>query len=320
MSRLLSTLLSVALIGVAAWLVFNRQQAVDWWRLSQYTPTAEVERLVNNSTMHGRGRDLFYASDPKVQDGAHFNASCSQAGEQTIVLGCYKAQQIFLYNVADPRLDGVKEVTAAHEMLHAAYDRMDRSEQQRIDTLLKPIIDGMQDERILGLITLYNQHEPGELYNEMHSILGTEYADLTPQLEDYYKQYFTDRHKIVGYAQKYQAVFTESKQKLDHYDQQLSKLKTQIDQANASLQQQQSQLQAENQQLNQLRSSGQVQAYNQAVPAYNAKVRDFNTLVAQTRQYVEEYNALVVERNQQAAAQNNLYQSLDSRYQPVQQH
>ena len=318
-SHVLTKLLfSLAVVAGAAWLVFNRQAVIDFYRLQTYQAPAAVAQLATNNKLTSKGHDLFYESQPEIQDSTAFNQSCS-AHEQTIVLGCYAAQRIYLYNVTDPRFDGVKEVTAAHEMLHAAYERMSDADRQHVNAMLKPIIEGMKDQRILDLITLYNKEEPGELYNEMHSILGTEYAGLTPELENYYKQYFQDRSVVVGYAAKYQAIFTESKAKLDQYDAQLNAMKPQIDQNNATLKQMQSELQAQSDQLSRYRNQGQIQQYNQLVPSYNDKVAQFNALIDQTKNLVSQYNALVQERNQQAAAQNNLYNNLDSNYQTVQQ-
>jgi chromosome segregation ATPase len=297
----------------------NRQAVVDWWRLSSYRPTADISQLAAETTMAGRGRDLFFASHPAIEEGAPFDHDCNNTGEQTIVLGCYRAQNIYIYNVLDTHLSGVKEVTAAHEMLHAAYERLGSTEKQHVNALLVPQIKRITDERLLGLIKLYNQSEPGELYNEMHSILGTEVSDLSPELETYYSQYFTDRKKIVAYSDGYEGVFAASKQRLAAMDSQLDGLRAQITADNSSLDQQSVALNAESMQLNNLRSAGQLDEYNQAVPAYNQKVRNFNSLVDQTKKLVAQYNALVEARNKEAAAQNNLYQSLDSRYQAVQQ-
>lgn len=306
------------MIAGAAWVVLNRQAVIDFYRLQTYQAPAAVAQLASHDKLTPQGQNLLYESQPQIQNSDAFNRSCA-SHEKTIVLGCYRAQQIFLYNVTDPRFDGVKEVTAAHEMLHAAYERLSDADKNHVNAMLKPIIDGMTDQRILDLIALYNKQEPGELYNEMHSILGTEYANLSPELEAYYKQYFADRSVIVGYANKYQAVFTESKAKLDQYDAQLSALKPQIDQNNATLKQMQSELQSENNQLNQYRARGQAEQYNALVPAYNQKVVQFNALIDQTKSLVDQYNTIVEERNQQATAQNNLYNSLDSNYQTVQQ-
>lgn len=315
-SSLLKFVMIVALVLGAAWVVTNRQAVIDRARLLTYTPSAEVKRLADSDQLQPHGRDLFYVSDPQVQDSATFNASCS-SNEQTIVLGCYKAQKIYLYNVADERFDGVKEVTAAHEMLHAAYERFSDAERQDVDAMLKPIIENMKDSRILELVTLYNKTEPGELYNEMHSILGTEYGALTPELEEYYKKYFKDRGVVVRFAGQYQAIFTESKNKIEEYDRQLSSLKPQIDQNNAMLQRTQTELEDQHNQLNQYRLRGQIQQYNQLVPVYNAKVTEFNALIERTRNLVGQYNAIVEERNNQVAAQTNLYESINSNYQPA---
>lgn len=310
---------SLLFVAGAAWVVLNRQVLIDWWRLHSYTPTNDIVQLADDDTMIGRGRDLFYTSAPEVQNAADFNQSCPAKGEKTIVLGCYAGQRIFLYNVTDTRLNGVKQVTAAHEMLHAVYERLSDADKAHVNALLKPIIDNMKEKRILDLINLYNQQEPGELYNEMHSILGTEYANLSPELETYYQQYFGNRQKIVSYATQYQALFTDSENKLNQYDQELNQLKAQIDQDNNSLKQQQTDLQSEADQLGQLRSQGNIDQYNAGVPAYNAKVVDFDTLVAKERSLIAQYNTIIGERNQQATAQNNLYQSLNSDYKPVNQ-
>lgn len=317
---LVNIAISVAIIGVAALLIINRQAVIDWWQLSQYAPSTEIKQLADSDTMQGRGRDMFYVSKPIVQQAADFNESCNKNGEATIVLGCYKSQQIYLFNVTDARFNGVKEVTAAHEMLHAAYERLNSSDKDKVNAQLKLVVEGTHDQHLLDLIDLYNKTEPGELYNEMHSILGTEYANLPADLENYYKQYFADRSRVVAYAAQYQAVFIESQNKLEQYELELTDLKTQVDRNNAQLRQQQLSLEAQSNQLNQLRSQGQIQQYNQLVPEYNDKVRQFNVLVESTRALVEKYNNLVAERNQQAVAQDNLYQSLNSNYQPVVQH
>lgn len=308
--------LVVVFVAGAAWVIMNRQAVIDWARLVTYTPNAEVKALADNTQLEQRARDLFYASDPQIQDSATFNASCS-SNEQTIVLGCYKAQRIYLFNIKDERFNGIKEVTAAHEMLHAAYERMDETARRKVDAMLQPLVENMKDSRLLELVELYNRTEPGELYNEMHSILGTEATELTPELETYYKQYFKDRSIVVRYAGQYQAIFTESKNKIEDYDRQLSGLKPQIDQNNSTLQRMQGELELQNNQLNQYRSRNQISQYNQLVPSYNAEVAEFNELIETTRGLVSSYNKLVEERNNQVAAQTNLYDSINSNYQPA---
>lgn len=313
----LGNLLMLMLIVVGTiWAVWQRQTLLDFWRLQSFKPSAEIARLAETTTMRGRGKDLFYSSQPALLTKETFNQHCTNNNEQSIVLGCYREQTIYLYDVTDSRLAGVEEVTAAHEMLHASYERLSDQDKKHVDSLLEPQIKSLTDSRLLGLIDLYNKQEPGELYNEMHSILGTELRDLSPELENYYKQYFTDRKKIVDYSERYETLFSNSKARIETFDKQLTDLKEQIDANNARLEAEQRELETQANTMTTLRNSSQIDAYNAQVPLYNAKVQAFNALVATTKSHVEEYNRLVEERNQEVAAQDDLYQSLNSRYQP----
>lgn len=310
-------LLSFGALLAGIYLVFvYRQDIVDRVRLLSYKPSAEIAALADATTMHGRGRDLFYVSDPQVNERDQFNLNCTDTGEESLVLGCYALQRIYVYNVTDERLKGVKEVTAAHEMLHAAYERLGEGERNRVNGLLEAQLAKMNDDRLKGLIELYDKHEPGQRLNEMHSILGTEFGGLSADLEGYYEQYFTNRGKVVGLANAYASVFTESQERISHYDQQLAELRSEIDANSSDLDSRLANLNSQGSQLDALRSSDPA-AYNSAVPGYNASVRAYNNLATRTRELVSQYNGLVQARNNEVAAQNDLYHSLDSNYQTV---
>ena len=308
--------LTAALVGAGYFVVVFRQDIQDWWALRNYTPAANIVALADETAMTGYGRDMFYVSQPKVEDSEAFNLHCTHTGEKTVVLGCYVAQRIYLYNVTDPRLDGVVEVTAAHEMLHAVYERMDEEEKAKINALIEAELPKVTDERLRGLIELYAESEPGQKLNEMHSILGTEYSGLSSELETYYKQYFSDRTKVVALAQKYQGAFAASQARIADMSGRLQGLKTKIDANTEEINRQRAEIESESDRLNSLRSTDTT-AYNAAVPGYNAKTRAYNNLVLATRQLIEEYNQLVIEHNNEAAAQSSLYRSLDSQYQTV---
>ena len=313
---LTNLVICAAMVAAGYGVVVYRQNILDWWTLRGYTPPANIAQIADQVTMAGRGRDLFYVSRPQIEDSEAFNQHCSHTGEKTVILGCYTGQKIYVYNVTDPRLEGVKQVTAAHEMLHAAYERLDAGTKANVNAMLEAQLPKVTDERLKGLIDIYNKSEPGELLNEMHSILGTEYSNLSPELEIYYKQYFGDRSKVVIYATTYQAAFTASQAKITQLAMQLEALKKQIDANTDELNRQKAELDAQGEQLNSLRSSDPA-AYNRAVPAYNTKARAYNSLVVATRALIEQYNVLVIDHNNEAAAQNGLYHSLDSHYQTV---
>lgn len=306
-----SASLLIILLAAAAW--FNQDALFDAWRLRGYSPPAEVARLADTTTMTSGARRLFYVYRPLLEDKSSFNQHCNNS-EQTIVLGCYVEHQgIYLYNISDQRLNGVIEVTAAHELLHAAYDRLSAKERQRIDSLTAQVAGTVSDERLKSTIENYRKKDPGVVPNELHSILATEVRDLPTDLEEYYAKYFADRKSIVDLADRYKQAFTERENQVKAIDEQLANLKTQIDALNTSLESQQKALQASYEDLQQKRRGNSVEAYNAAVPGYNQAVVAYNSDVNKQKQLVTQYNSLVEQRNTLATEENELIKALDSR-------
>ena len=103
--------------GTVALLWARHLEIRDWWRLRGYAPSAAVVQLANEDTMNAYTRHLFYLNRPNLPDTVvEFRQHCPE-NENTIVLGCYHPDQdgIFIYNVQDPTLAGIQQVTAAHE-------------------------------------------------------------------------------------------------------------------------------------------------------------------------------------------------------------
>lgn len=317
LSGLVSTLVLVAALGLG-WLF--RQDISDWWRLRDYQAPAEIAALAEQTTMTSDGRQQFYVTHPQITDEEAFNANCRQGGasEYSIVLGCYISNgglygSMYLFDIDDERLSGIMQVTAAHEMLHAAYDRLDADEKQRIDTLLEETYQDLPAGRIKETIAQYEANDPGSVPSELHSILGTELRDLPQELEDYYRQYFSNRLKVVAYSEQYEAEFTRRQNQVDRYDQQLASLKATIEANQAEIQQRIADLEQQQAQLNDLRASGNTGAYNAQVSQYNQGVAAYNALVQTTRSQIDEYNNLVEVRNGLALEVQALIQAIDSR-------
>jgi hypothetical protein len=301
----------IVLLAVTAW--YKQDALFDAWRLRSYNPPAEVARLADTTTMTPSARRLFYVYRPALEDKGSFNQHCSNS-EQTIVLGCYiEHQGIYLYNISDQRLNGVIEVTAAHEMLHGAYDRLSDKERQRIDGLTAGVAASLTDERIKSTVENYRKKDPSVVPNELHSILATEVRNLPPDLEAYYGRYFTNRKAIVDLADQYKQAFTEREDEVKSIDAQLEALKAQIDALNSSLESQQTALKTSYDDLQHKRSSGSVDQYNAAVPTYNQAVSAYNRDVNQQKLLVTQYNSLVEQRNALATEENELIKALDSR-------
>lgn len=310
LKRIAYILVPIALLSLV-W--FGRYNLYDWYRLRGYRPPAEVVQLATDTAMTDYGRRLFYVNHPDVSDKSSFNQSCT-ISEQTIVLGCYASGRgIYLYDVTDERLHGVEQVTAAHEMLHAAYERLSRADQKRIDALTDQVFLDLQDERIQQTVESYRSRDPSVVPNELHSILATEVESLPAELDAHYARYFADRQKVVVYAKQYEAAFSERKAKIAAYDAQLADLRSEVDQIEADLGQQEKQLGADRKQLDVLLAAKRYDEYNAAIVGFNSRVRAYNTDVAKVRSLIEQFNSIVIARNAIALEENQLAKAIDSR-------
>lgn len=319
---LLSTLFFTVVMAGVFLVGLSQQRAIaDWFLLHNYQAPARVDRLATQDTMTDKARRIFYVNRPVIEDRSDFIRSCpSGTQEKTIVLGCYRSDQagIFLLNVSDSRLDGVKRVTAAHEMLHAAYDRLNADERKSIDAQLEAYYkNGLTDTRIKSTIDLYKVSEPKDVVNEMHSIFGTEVADLPKGLEQYYQHYFTNRKAIVAFSANYQSEFTSRRDQVAKDDARLKQLKADIDDREAALKSAQSDISNKQSTLMALRNNNNLSAYNAGVPAYNASVADYNNQVAVLKDVIVNYNTLVAERNAIALEEDQLVKSLSAQSETI---
>ncbi|MDB5182872.1 MAG: hypothetical protein JWO47_656 [Candidatus Saccharibacteria bacterium] len=311
--RYLAGIFTLLLLAIPVVGLLEHQAVFDAIRLHGYTAPDSISQLATDTAMQPSMRRLFYVYHPAIEDKTDFNKSCRD-NEQTIVLGCYvDTRGIYLLNVTDSRLTGVEQVTAAHETLHAAYARLSTTERKRVDKLTADYFANATDQRLKDTIELYKKQDPSVVPNELHSILGTEVRTLPAELETYYKQYFSDRSKVVDFSEQYEKAFTERKNQIVAYDAQLSSLKEQIDSLQTSLTAQASSLSAERERLSGLRSSGQVAAYNAAVPGFNQQVNKYNQDIDTLSDIISEYNDIVPKRNAIAEQESDLVKAIDSR-------
>ncbi|HWB39487.1 MAG TPA: hypothetical protein VG604_04610 [Candidatus Saccharimonadales bacterium] len=303
--------------------MLNRQNIFDRWRLWHYHAPVAIAQLATQDTMTSYARKVFYVNEPAIDQKASFAAPCpNNGGEQTIVLGCYHSNQkgIFLLSVNDPRLDGVEQVTAAHEMLHAAYDRLSKNERDQVDGWLMDYYKhDLKDPRLIATMDSYKKTEPTEVVNEMHSVFGTEVANLPSKLEKYYRRYFTDRSKVTAYAAAYQGEFTSRQNTISRDDAQLSTWKAQITAKESDLKTKLSQLNAEQSKLLGEKNRGDYTDYNNGVPTYNGLVNSYNSEVSSLKALINQYNQLVVSRNAVALEQDQLANELSNNTKPINQ-
>ena len=292
----------------------NRNRIYDWWRLLGYKAPSQILALAKDDTMTPYALTLLEINHPQIQTYKAFNQYCpDDGGEKTIVLGCYHSDEngIYLLSVSDPRLNGVMQVTAAHEMLHAAYSRLSAAERNKVDGwLLSYYEHDLKDPRIIATIAAYRKSEPTQVVNEMHSVFGTEVMNLPKPLENYYKRYFTDRQKIAAYANQYQNEFTSRQAEVKADDAKLVAMLSQINSQKATIEAQYNQIVGLQKQLSSLASNNDISQYNALVNPYNQAVDSYNASVNSLQGLINSYNALVNIRNKVSLIENQLFSEL----------
>lgn len=311
LKKLFVFLVVVAITGGSFYGVRNSQNIIDWWRLRDYSPPSEIAELASNAGFSDLGRKLFYVHYPQLMQKDDFAKKCT-VGSETIVLGCYISHQsINLFDIQDERLAGGEEVTAAHEMLHAAFDRMTPQEQDKMETLLVDTFNSLHDKRIEEIVKTYERRDKSVVANELHSILGTDVRNLPGPLEEHYSKYFSDRSKVVTLAEKYNDEFAKREDEIAQYDTKLAGIQGEKVQLESSLKLQKDALDRQRGELEQLK--GNPDAYNASVVSYNALVRSYNNDVTTLKTKVEDYNKLVEERNAIAVEERDLVKAIDTR-------
>lgn len=297
-------------------IVFYRQRIIDQISIWQFTPSSEVIALTDRLKLSADGKFYFYASQPKLESAADFNKSCSRIENTTSILGCFNDSRIYIYNVTDTKLDGIREVTASHEMLHAIYQRLDSTEKTKINNLLeneyKKLIN---DASFADLIAFYDKTEPGERYNELFSIVGTTVADLNSTLESYYDKYFSDRQTIVSYNNKYNGAFKDLSDQAAALAATLNALSETIPIDSAKYNADVKKLNSDIDDFNKRAAAGDfvsmAQFYSER-SVIEAKVDAINITRQNINNNIDNYNSTLTSYNAIALQSQQLYNSIDS--------
>lgn len=301
-----------ALIASAGWAVANPRAVTDAVTVWQYDPTPAISGYATRAAMSERGRFLFYASLPEVVPGDAFDAVCSRDEPDVGVLGCYTLAdgRIYLYDITNAELDAFEVVVAAHEMLHAAWDRLSPEEQSALAAPLEEAFAGVGPEsELVTRIASYEEFDPTSRIPELYAIVGTELAEVPAELDEHYAQFFDDRSVVVELWQEVEAIFTALEAELDRRGAELDLLAAEIDAEQAAAEQTATALEADIAAFNERASRpggytsqsaferdrqsllDRQTALTASIDATNAKVDAYNALV-------EEFTAL----NEQAAA------------------
>lgn len=320
----ISLVVTLAVLAGAAWIFLNRHYVVDQLTVWQYQPSQEIAQLVEDSGMSSRGTFYFYASQPTLhQQQDAFNTACPRQEKASAVLGCYAGREIHIYDIPDPRLEAVPAVTAAHEMLHAVWDRLSVQERERISELLQAEYTKLQQSSTSDLkerMAYYERTSPEHIDNELHAIIATETSDISRELESHYEQYFDNRQSVVTLYESYNNKFVELTRTTDTLRQELEQLSGEIstmtDQYNTSIDALNSDILAFN-----ARAAGAYYAdeatFSRDRNALMARADELEQLRASIDAKMSEYEQKRVIYNEQVDESNSLLQSLDSTLAPA---
>ena len=235
-----------------------------------------LEDIASGAGMTDLGRRLFLSAFPTVEDGETLAQSCAEVDistgpEGTHTFGCLIDGRIHVRSFPEPEVSDLVYVVAAHELLHVVYGRLSRAERLALEPELQAARAGnpVLEER-LEVYTAVAEDTP----NEVHSLLGTEFADLAPALEAHFAKYF-DRVRVLEVFQR----------TLGDREDEIRALKASIEELEARL----DAIQAD---LDRQEASGDVDGYNASVNRFNAVVSEHNAAVRRVNTLVDEDNRL----------------------------
>jgi len=276
-------------VWAANWVVDHHQWIADRSIALQFEPGPQLAGYADKAQFTPEGEVYFYASRPEVVPALEFDNYCSRNEPGIGVLGCYRLQEqrIYLYDVTDERLSAMEPVIAAHEMLHAVWDRFDQATKDDLALLLEEAFAALpEDHPMRERIASYEDYDPNSRIPELYALLGTEVETLPQALEDHYALYFVDRQRVVTLAAEVYGIFNSFGAELDSLVADLDARLTVIDARKA-----QYELDAEI-------LGADIAIYNDRVSRYNdgEDVRGAAGFEAEQEDLVRRQNALRAER------------------------
>ena len=290
----------LVLVGLTVFL--NRAWINDWWRGMAYQPSAEMMRIREELGLTERAKFLFNAVQPELNDREDFNAKCrSELDTEMAVLGCYRDGNVYVFDITDDELAGIRELTTGHELLHAVWARMDDSEKEKLGPVLNQVFEANRD-LLEEELSEYGSNEKQE---ELYVRVGTEIKNLPAELEQHYAGIFENQDKIVDFYESYIGVFREIKTEMEGLMAEIEQLKVEIETKTSEYESRLGQLNAK---ITSFNSCAEVSGCFKSEGEFNARRRtlvveqealmsmynELNSLVSEYNGLVEKYNADVM--------------------------
>jgi len=318
-AALVSLIATAIILAVAAALYFNRQWIIDEINFLSYKPSAEIASFAEKSSMNDQGKFLFYSAKPSLQNSSEFNISCPSYSTSMAILGCYDGQKIYIYNITDPQLNGIRDETAAYEMLHAAYVRLSKPDRAKLDALIEKEYAKQATSDTEASVQYFAKYEPGDRDNELFSVIATQFKTIDPELEKYYSRYFYDRQQLVTLYDTYSSVFTKLENQANDLYKQVNTMNDQVKSDTEDYNQKNAQLNADVTTFNQKAQSGQLtqSTYVNQKAALEARITALQAEQVAINKEIQTLNDLVTQYNALNVQFQKLNQSINSSVAPT---
>ncbi len=238
---IIAIIVLVILASTAVWGYSNRHYLSNLITAAQFEPSERIKEIAATLEFTDAGETNFYATRPELTRGTTFSENCNKVAlpEASHVLGCYLPEEnrINLLDVRDDRLYGIVEVTAAHELLHSEWEYMPPTQRDRLAGQLQSFYDSLMAENpdFIERMSVYAELSSHDFQNELHSVIGTELADIPESLELHYAEIFQNRRNIVKLYQGYNDVFAQLQEQSEQLQNRLEQIREEYDIETATL-------------------------------------------------------------------------------------
>ena len=292
----------LVILVVAALIIMNRVWIYDWYRGITYSPTAEMLKIKNNLKLTSDGEFLFNAVQPVLNTATDFNENCKREESETAVLGCYTLGNIYVYNIVDNKLPGIRESTTAHELLHAVWARMSENEKEDLEITLWQVYK----DNLSILKEDIDSYDEDERLEEIFVRAGTEIKRLPKALEEIYVRVFKNQDVVVDFYESYITVFKEIETQTEKLLNEINDLKGEIDEVRLEYNEKETLFEGDVTEFNNcaetpgcFTSEGEFYSVRNSLLLRRSELEsinnDINTKINDYNNMVEEYNANVIE-------------------------
>ena len=178
-------------LSIIATLILNLQTIKDIYLSMTFEPSEEITSIKNDLDLTEKANMVFLASEPSLNNAEEFNLICNTESSDTSMLGCYTDQKIYLYDIDSNELRGVKQSTAAHELLHAIWYRLSATSKEEFIPILESVYEKSDDEFKKSLET----YDESARIEEIYVRSATQIKNLPDDLENHYAEYFKNQDK-----------------------------------------------------------------------------------------------------------------------------